>query len=221
MLGNWHVHFSPDVIQMKGGGFMEGIYIVLFIVAVGGALVLGGWLAIKYIKPEKTPDSPSPPPTPGHHPHKPSGWGPGPWGPDPWSPDAPKPDHPDPKPVHPTPPDNFKPVLTLMSAKYDSVGRQIKVDYKILPNGSIPPSKSFSIEYNVLYRGSKVSDVPEDEPLTAAEMTGLQQESLMDVTGAPTGVKASDLSVSAQIHFRENGTVNTGVIGIPVTINVM
>jgi hypothetical protein len=155
MLGNWHVHFSPDVIQMRGGGFVDGLYIVMFIVSAIGAFVLGGWVAINYIKPDKTPDSPNPPPsppTPGHHPHKPSGWGPGPWGPDPWKPDDPKPEpvpgsrpgHPAPKPSHPAPPDNFKPVLTLLSAKYDSVGRQIKVDYKILPSGSVPPSKSFS-----------------------------------------------------------------------------
>jgi len=43
---------------------------------------------------------------------------------------------------------------------------------------------------------------------------------LVPITGAPSDVKASDLSVSAQIHFRENGTVNMGVIGVPVTINV-
>jgi len=220
MLGNWHVHFSPDVIQMKGGGLLDSLYILLFIVAVVGALVLGGWLVLKYYKPTQTPAPPPPPPKPEHH-HHPSGWGPGPWGPDPWTPDY-KPDVPDePKPPKPAPPDNFKPVLSLMSAKYDPVGRQIKVDYKILPGGSVPPSKSFTIEYDVLVGGQKVTELPEDEPLTAAEMTGLQQESLVSVAGAPPDVKASDLSISAQIHFRENGTVNMGVIGVPVTINVM
>ena len=200
---------------MKGGGIFDSLYSLLFIVAVVGAMVLGGWLVLKYYKPKQTP--PPPPPTPEHH-HHPSGWGPGPWGPDPWTPNY-KPDVPE--PPKPAPPDNFKPVLNLMSAKYDPVGRQIKVDYKILPSGSVPPSKSFSIQYDVLVGGQRVTDLPEDEPLTAAEMTGLQQESLVSVVGAPTDVKASDLSVSAQIHFRENGTVNMGVVGVPVTINVM
>jgi hypothetical protein len=218
MLGNWHVHFSPDVIQMKGGGFVDGLYILLFIVAVVGSLVLGGWLVIKYYKPKDTSTPPPAPPPPAEKPHRPHGWGPGPWGPDPWDPNY-KPDDPKPDSPKPAPPDNFKPVLTLLSAKYDPVGRQIMVDYKILPSGAVPPSKSFTIQYDVLVGGKKVTDVPEDEPLTAAEMTGLQQQSLVSVTGAPTNVKTSDLSVSAQIHFRENGTVNTGVVGVPVTIN--
>jgi hypothetical protein len=204
---------------MKGGGVViDSLYSLLFIVAIVGAMVLGGWLVLKYYKPKQTP----PPPPPPEHPDRPpSGWGPGPWGPDPWTPNY-KPDVPEPpKPPKPAPPDNFKPVLNLMSAKYDPVGRQIKVDYKILPSGSVPPSKSFSIQYDILVGGQKVTELPEDEPLTAAEMTGLQQESLVSVVGAPTDVKASDLSVSAQIHFRENGTVNMGVVGVPVTINVM
>lgn len=205
---------------MKGGGFSDGIYSLLFIVAVLGAIVLGGWLAIKYYKPKDKsapPDVPPPVPPP---PERPSGWGPGPWGPDPWDPNY-KPDDPDPpKPPKPAPPDNFKPVLTLLSAKFDPVGRQIKVDYKILPSGSVPPSKSFTIQYNVLVGGKVVSEVPEDEPLTTSEMTGLQQESLVSAVGAPANVKASELSVSGQIHFRENGTINQGVVGIPVTIDV-
>jgi hypothetical protein len=205
---------------MRGGDLGGGLYSIFFIVAVVGALVLGGWLVMKYYKPQQSPPPATPPPTPPPEPPSASGWGPGPWGPDPWDPNY-KPDVPDePKPPKPAPPDNFKPVLTLLSAKYDSVGRQIKVDYKILPSGSVPPSKSFTIEYDVLVGGKKATEIPEDEPLSAAEMTGLQQESLVSAVGAPSNVKASDLSVSAQIHFRENGTVNTGVIGIPVTINV-
>lgn len=206
---------------MKGGGLLDSLYILLFIVAVVGAMVLGGWLVLKYYKP---PAAPTPPPKPDHPPPEPSGWGPGPWGPDPWDPNY-KPDRPGkpgPEPPKPAPPDNFKPVLNLLSAKYDHVGRQIKIDYKIITSGSIPPSKSFTIEYDVLIGGQKISDIPsEEEPLTSAEMSGLQQESLLSVVGAPPDVKPSDLSVSAQIHFRENGTANVGVIGIPVTINAM
>ena len=195
---------------MKGGGFLDSF---LFIIAVIGAMVLGGFLVIKYYKP--TPPSQPPSQPPEHHHHKPSGWGPGPWGPDPWTPTRPV----DPKPE---PEDTkFNPVLNLLNAKYDPVGRQIKIDYKILPSGSVPPSKSFSIQYVVLVGGKKATELPEDEPLSAAEMTGLQQESLLSVTGAPEDVKASDLSVSGQIHYRENGTVNMGVVGVPVTINVM
>jgi len=208
---------------MKGGGLLDSLYILLFIVAVVGAMVLGGWLVLKYYKP---PAAPTPPPKPDHPPPEPSGWGPGPWGPDPWDPNY-KPDvpghhpKPGPEPPKPPPPDNFKPVLNLLSAKYDHVSRQIKIDYKVVTSGSIPPSKSFTIEYDVLIGGQKISDIPsEEEPLTSAEMSGLQQESLLSVVGAPSDVKASDLSVSAQIHFRENGTANVGVIGIPVTINV-
>jgi len=215
---------------MKGGGLLDSLYILLFVASVIGAMVLGGWLVLKYYKPV----TPPPPPKP-EQPVHPSGWGPGPWGPDPWDPNYkpdvpghhPRPDvpghhpRPDPEPPKPPPPDNFKPVLNLLSAKYDHIGRQIKVDYKVLSSGSVPPSKSFSIEYDVLVGGEKVADFPEEEPLTSAEMTGLQQESLVPITGAPSDVKASDLSVSAQIHFRENGTVNMGVIGVPVTINVM
>jgi hypothetical protein len=68
--------------------------------------------------------------------------------------------------------------------------------------------------------GKKLTEVPDDEPLTAQEMSGLQNQSLIPVTGAPSDVKASDITVSAQIHFRENGTATVGFIGVPVTINV-
>jgi hypothetical protein len=199
---------------MKGGGFCDGLYVLLFIVAVVGAMVLGGWLVIKYYKPTKTP-APPPPSKPEPH-REPSGWGP-----DPWTPNY-KPDVPDePKPPKPAPPDNFKPVLNLMNAKYDPVSRYIKVDYKVLPSGSVPPSKSYTIQYDLLVGGQKVSDLPEDEPLSATEMTGLQQQSLVPVTGAPADVKTSDMMLSAQIHFRENGTLNIGTVGVPVTIHVM
>ena len=201
---------------MKGGGFFDGLYVLMFIISVVGAMVLGGWLVMKYYKPTKTP-APPPPSKPEHH-HEPSGWGPGPWGPDPWTPNY-KPDVPE--PPKPAPPDNFKPVLNLMNAKYDPVSRYIKVDYKILPSGSIPPSKSYTIQYNLLVGGQKVSEIPEDEPLTATQMTGLQQQSLVPVTGAPVDVKTSDMMLSAQIHFRENGTLNIGMVGVPVTISVM
>jgi hypothetical protein len=208
---------------MKGGGFLEGLYSVLFIIGVVGAMVLGGWLAIKYYKPLQAPAA-APAVAPHRHPkhYDPGSTTGGGFSPDPWTPDY-NPDIPgipDPAPPKPAPEDNFKPVLNLLSAKYDHVNRQIQVSYKILPSGSVPPSKSFSISYDILVAGNRTADFPEDEPLTASEMTGLQQQSLVPVTGAPSDVKASDMTISAQIHFRENGTANMGVIGVPVTINV-
>jgi hypothetical protein len=207
---------------MKGGGFVDGIYTLLFIVAVIGAMVLGGYLALKYVKrSEDKPNIPAPAPAPAPKPRpEPDypGWGPGPWGPDPWTPNY-NPDVPS-EPPKPAPPDNFKPVLNLLNAKYDPVNRYIHVDYKILPSGSVPPSKTFTINYDILEKGIRIDDFSEEEPLTASEMTGLQQASLVPVTGADRKVKASDLTLSAQIHYRENGTVNMGVIGLPATINV-
>jgi hypothetical protein len=105
-----------------------------------------------------------------------------------------------------------------MSAHYDPVGRQILVKYKILPNGSVPVNKSYSIAFTVLSGGEVTSDIPEDEPLSSAEMSGLQQESLVGVTNVPADVKASDLTVSGQIQYRENGTLNKGTVGVPTTI---
>jgi hypothetical protein len=204
---------------MKGGGIVEGLFSLLFIVAVVGAMVLGGYLALKYVKKNEPVSAPKsdPKPEPKPEPIYP-GWGPGPWGPDPWTPNY-NPDVPS-GPPKPAPTDNFKPVLTLMDAKYDPVNRYINVNYKILPSGSVPPSKTFTINYDVLVKGVRIDEFPQEEPLTASEMTGLQQASLVPVTGADAKVKASDLSISAQIHYRENGTVNMGVIGVPVTINV-
>jgi hypothetical protein len=202
---------------MKGGGVVEGLFSLLFIVAVVGSMVLGGYLALKYVKRKEEPPKAVPPPAPKpeHHEKPANGWGPGPWGPDPWTPNY------DPDvPSKPQKPDNFKPVLTLMNAKYDPVNRYIQVDYKILPSGSVPPSKTYTLKYDLLVKGKRVDDFPEDEPLTASEMSGFQQTSLVPATGAPSDVKASDLSISAQIHFRENGTASIGVIGVPVTINV-
>lgn len=206
---------------MKGGGLIEGLYTLLFIAAVVGAMVLGGWLVLKYYKPVAAP----PPKKP--EPERRPDWDPGSttggaFSPDPWTPDynPSVPGIPDPTPPPPAPPDNFKPVLTLLDAKYDSVNRQILVSYKILPSGSIPPTKSFSISYDIMVAGKRLVDIPDEEPLTAAEMTGLQNQSLIPVTGASSEVKASDMTVSAQIHFRENGTASMGVIGMPVTINV-
>jgi hypothetical protein len=208
---------------MKGGGMLENLYIFIFIVGIIGAFVLGGWVTLTYFKPEKPPKPPSKPNADIH----PTGWGPGPWGPDPWGPDSqhhkqPIPD-PGPGPApKPAPPDNFKPVLTLMSANYDGVGREIKLDYKILPSGSVPPSKTFTIEYVVMYKGKRADDngIPQEEPLSESEMSGLQQSSLIDVVGVPSDAVARDLSVSAQIHYRENGTLNSGSVGVPVTIDV-
>lgn len=206
---------------MKGGGLIDGLYTLLFIVAILGAIVLGGYLAIKFYvpaaKPAPTPVAPPAPlpPGPDPQPNEP-GWGPGPWGPDPW-----RPEPPGPPPPKPAPADNFKPELNLLNAKFDPGSKYIQVGFRIQATGDIPPSKSYSIAYDVLMKGQKLTDFPEDEPLTSAEMTGLQQQSLVPVTGAPADVKASDLTLSAQIHYRENGTVNMGVIGIPVTINVM
>lgn len=216
--GNWHVHFSPDVIQMKGGGLIEGLYTLLFIAAVVGSMVLGGWLVLKYYKPVAAPP---PKHEPGREPHQydPASTTGGAFSPDPWTPNYDPGDIPGPPPPAPAP-DNFKPVLTLLDAKYDPVNRQILVSYKILPSGSIPPTKSFSISYDIMVSGKKLTEVPDDEPLTAQEMSGLQNQSLIPVTGAPSDVKASDITVSAQIHFRENGTATVGFIGVPVTINV-
>lgn len=212
---------------MKGGGFVDGLYTLLFIIAILGAIVLGGYLAVKFYVPATKPAPPVAPPAPlppgpDPQPNEP-GWGPGPWGPDPWTPHY-NPDVPgvEPEPAHkPAPADNFKPELNLLNAKFDPVSKYIQVGFRIQATGDIPPSKSYSIVYDILMKGQKLTDFPEDEPLTSAEMTGLQQQSLVPVTGAPADVKASDLTLSAQIHYRENGTVNMGVIGIPVTINVM
>jgi hypothetical protein len=206
---------------MKGGGFFEGLYSLLFIVGIVGAMVLGGWLVIKYYKPLKAPAAPVPPHKHPNH-YDPGSTTGGGFSPDPWTPDY-NPDIPgipDPAPPPPAPADNFKPVLNLLDAKYDHVNRQIQVSYKILPSGSVPPSKSFTISYDILVAGKRTADFPEDEPLSASEMTGLQQQSLIPVTGASADVKASDMTLSAQLHFRENGTANMGVIGVPVTINV-
>lgn len=207
---------------MKGGGFVDGLYTLLFIIAILGAIVLGGYLAVKFYVPATTKPPPPPPaplpPGPDPQPNEP-GWGPGPWGPDPWRPE-PGPEPPGPAPPKPAPADNFKPEINLLNAKFDPVSKYIQVGFKIQATGDIPPSKSYSIAYDILMNGKKLTDIPEDEPLTSAEMTGLQQQSLVPVTGAPADVKASDLTLSAQIHYRENGTVNMGVIGIPVTISL-
>ena len=223
---------------MRGGGILDIFYSLLFIVAVIGALVLGGWIALKFTdKKLPPPDKKKPVPQPQH---EGCPWGPGPWGDDPCThPYTPGPEpgpEPRPKPgpgpgpepgpgPKPAPgpgpgPDNFKPVLNLLSAKFDPVNRYIQVGFKILADGSPPPNKSYTISYDILNKGVKTSQFPEDEPLTEKEMNSLQQTSLVPVTGAPSGVAASDLTVSAQIHFRENGTMNSGVVGVPVTINV-
>jgi len=204
------------------GGALEGLYSLFFILAVVGCLVLGGYLALKYVKP--VPETVKPPsqPTPAVPEPIPHGWGPGPWGPDPWVPSY-NPDVPsvEPEPAHkPAPADNFKPVLTLMEAKYNPVGREIQVKCKILPSGSVPPSKSYSIAFNVMEDGKNTVDIPEDEPLSASEMSGFEQVFLVPVTGASKDVTADKLTLSGQIKFRENGTVNSGVVGVPTTINV-
>jgi len=194
--------------------FVDGIYSLMFIVALVGALLLGGWFALNYVTPRQTelpPKDPPKQPEPEPEPTNASGWGPGPWGEDPYSlPEKPK--------VAVV--DTFKPVLNLLDARFDPVNRMIQVGYRILPNSSPPPTKTFSIFYDVLYKGQKTAEFSEEEPITSAELSGLQQMSLVTVTGAPPDADPSDLTVSASIHFRENGTVNSGVVGVPITINV-
>jgi hypothetical protein len=199
---------------MKGGGILDFIYPILFIVSVIGSLILGGWLVMKYYVPAKQVAPPPPPAAKPPPDFEPNAWEADMWGPDPWSPEPPA-ETPAPPPV-----DNFKPVLNLLSAKFDKVNRRIQLGYKILPSGDIPPSKIYTIVFDVLSEGKKLSEIPVDEPVTAAEMTGLQQNALIDVVDAPNDIKASDLTVSAQITFRENATLNRGVVGIPVTIAV-
>lgn len=199
------------------GGFLEGAGSVLWLLSLVGAVVLVVYLIFKYdiIKKTEAPvDPPKVEPQPHHH--RRHGWGPGPWGDDPYDTDG-KPVSPAPEPVKP---DDFKPELNLLKAKYDPVSRYVQVDYKVMPSGSVPPTKTFNIAFDILVKGSKTSDFPEEEPLTSSEMSGLQQQSLVPVTNAPADVKAADLTVSAQIQFRENGTTVMGVTGIPVTISV-
>ena len=205
---------------MQGGFLVEGLYSVLFIVAVVGAIILGGYLALTYVKTnepvkkvkekkvKEQPETIS------------QGWGVGPWGDDPYlgyTPDAPKKDMPLPTPY--VEQDNFKPVLTLLDAKYDHVSRYIQLKYKILPSGSVPPTKTFSVAFTVMEDGKPTVDFPEEEPLSSSEMTGLQQVSLIPVTNVST--TPTKLSISGQIQFRENGTVNRGFVGVPVTIDVV
>jgi len=205
------------------GGFLEGAGSILWLLSLIGAVVLVVYLIFKYDlikKPEAEVDPPKVEPKPHHH-HHPHGWGPGPWGDDPWDPNY-KPDvPPTPAPApEPVKPDDFKPELNLLKAKYDPVSRYVQVEYKVMPSGSIPPTKTFNIAFDVLVKGVKTADFPEEEPLSSSEMSGLLQHSLVSVTNAPADVKASDLTVSAQIQYRENGTTNMGVTGIPVTVNV-
>ena len=193
------------------------IWVVTILVAIGAT----AFLTIKYVV--KTEVQPPPKETPKVVPEPDnrivSGWGYGPWGDDPWTHNY-TPDIPAVNPDKPPAADNFKPILTLMSAEYDTVGRQILVKYKILPSGHIPVNKSFSIAYTVMAKGESTSDVPEEEPLSEGEMSGLEQQSLVGVTNVPADVKASDLTVSGQIQYRENGTLNKGTVGIPVSIQV-
>jgi hypothetical protein len=195
------------------GGFLEEAGSIMWVVSLIGAVGLVVWLIVKYDLIKK-PEAPVSPPKVEPKPQHPRGWGPGPWGPDPYDPSY--------KPVIPPAPapDNFKPELNLLKARYDPVSRYIQLDYKVMPSGSIPPTKTFNIAFDVLVKGSKTADFPEEEPLTSSEMSGLQQQSLVPVTNAPADVKAADLTVSAQIQYRENGTTNMGVTGIPVTIGV-
>ena len=185
----------------------------MFIVGLVGALFLGGWFALNYITPTQTELPKEPPPEekkPEPEPTNKIDPGHGPYGPDvPVEP-------PKKEPVV----DTFKPVLNLLDARFDPVNRYIQIGYRVLPNGSPPPSKTYSILYDVLYKGQKTADFPEEEPITAAEMSGLQQQSLIPVTGTPAEVDPADLVVSALIRFRENGTINSGVVGVPITINV-
>lgn len=201
------------------GGFLEevgsSLTSVFWILSILGAIGITAWLVIKYVPRQTT--APAPPPPKQEPEPSPHGWGPGPWGPDPWDPNY-KPDVP-PAPA-PVKPDDFRPELNLLTAKYDPVSRYVQVEYKIMPSGSVPPTKTFNIAFDVLVKGSKTADFPEEEPLSSSEMSGLLQHSLVSVTNAPADVKASDLTVSAQIQYRENGTTNMGVTGIPVTINV-
>jgi hypothetical protein len=216
----------PDVTPI-----VSTVSSILFVVAVLGALWLGFWIHSKYFKPAPAVPPPVPSkPAPEPEPH---GWGPGPWGPDPWASRSygpmPVPEKSSPMPTSDKlkvdapkadTSDKFNPVLTLMSAKYDSASKYIQADYKILPNGSVPPSKSYSIQFRVLVDGKSLTDDVGDEPLDSHEMTGLQQRALVPVSGVSADVKPSQMTLSAQIHFRENGTANMGVIGIPVTTNV-
>jgi len=197
---------------------MDGLSTILWVVTIIVAIGATAFLTIKYVvKTEVTPppvkDTPKPEPEPDNS--IVSGWGNGPWGDDPWLHNY-TPDSPEVTPGAPPVVDNFKPILTLMSAQYDPVGRHILVKYKILPSGRIPINKSYSIAYTVLSGGEAMPS--DDEPLSASEMSGLEQESLVGVTTVPE--KASDLTISGQIQYRENGTLNKGTVGIPVSILV-
>jgi len=179
------------------------LWTVLFIVSVLGAMVLGGWLVLKFYVPAKKDDKPDEPPEP-RRPRHPEPWEPGPYGPDPWSP-TPKPQ----PPVGPAPapsPQTFNPVLSLLSAT-PGPNRTIKATYSVTSATPLPVSTHYFTAFDIKHGDKTLTSFPQDE--TLEDVQGNQHAITIDIVNDDDGkggyLDAKSLTISGRIMYDYQG----------------
>jgi len=181
---------------MKGGDLTGGIYIVVFIVAVCGALVLGIFAGLKYFTPASSSTATKVDSIPASD-HKP--------GPDRWNP----------------PPVSFQPVLTLIDARTTN-HRTVTVTYKVTANSPVPVSTHYFVAFDIVHEGKTITTVSEDEPLE--DVNGVQKTMTIDIVSdqdTPNGphYDPTTLSIIGQTMYDHMGTRTS--VGNQSSVNVV
>lgn len=203
-------------IQSAGSSFYTAVVIFAALALLG----LGVWVGLSF-KPTATPGSGS-----GRHPQPKPQPGPEP-GPDPYDPGHHPHPHPEPGPEpgpgpapRPQPSKPFNPTLTLGSAILTPNTTEIHVKYTVDSDDPVPPTRMYSVQFDVLINGKPFTNVPDVETLEQSDI-GFEKEILLQTTGQGNKVQGIKTQVRAQIRYHENGSPASGAIGTPVYIDVV
>jgi outer membrane biosynthesis protein TonB len=190
-------------------GSMSTIVLVILAVAL---ICLGVWIGFKikvkrdtpspepHLKPQPEPE-PHPGPNPSPHPHP----RPGP--------------QPPPAPPRPNPATNFKPTLTLNAATLNPASKEIHMDYQIDSDTPVPPTRTYSVNFTIVMNGKPFTSISENTPFDQGDI-GFPKQELLLTTGIGNIVKGVNMQVQAQIHYHENSSPASGVIGSMQSITV-
>jgi outer membrane biosynthesis protein TonB len=190
-------------------GSMSTIVLVILAVALN---CLGVWIGFKikvkrdtpspepHLKPQPEPE-PHPGPNPSPHPHP----RPGP--------------QPPPAPPRPNPATNFKPTLTLNAATLNPASKEIHMDYQIDSDTPVPPTRTYSVNFTIVMNGKPFTSISENTPFDQGDI-GFPKQELLLTTGIGNIVKGVNMQVQAQIHYHENSSPASGVIGSMQSITV-
>jgi hypothetical protein len=194
----------------ESGSIFGSISTIVLVILAVALICLGVWIGFKikvkrdtpspepHPKPQPEPE-PHPGPNPSPHPHP----GPGP----------------SPAPPRPDPAKNFNPTLTLNAATLNPSSKEIHMDYQIDSDTPVPPTRTYSVNFTIVMNGKPFTSISENASFDQGDI-GFPKQELLLTTGIGNIVKGTKMQVQAQIHYHENNSPASGVIGSMQTITV-